>query len=74
MPLEWRAGMPHCGGTENFTRPASKPHHYWHKDCRKYFTATTGTCMHGTKKPLQDWIYSIYTVMTARKGVSAMQF
>ena len=64
---------PHCGGIENISKPPSKPRHYWHKDCRKQFTVTTKTCMHATKRPLQDWIYAIYTVMTARKGVSAMQ-
>ncbi len=64
---------PHCGGMDNITRPASKPHHYWHRDCRKQFTVTTGTCLHATKRPLQDWIYAIYSVLTARKGVSAMQ-
>ena len=64
---------PHCGGVENISRSPSKPHHFWHKDCRKYFTATTKTCLHATKRPLQDWIYAIYSVMTARKGVSAMQ-
>ena len=65
---------PHCGGMDNIGKPPpSKPRHYWHKDCRKFFTATTGTCMHSTKKPLQDWIYAMYSVLTARKGVSAMQ-
>ena len=64
---------PHCGGIENITKPPSKPRHYWHKDCRKQFTVTMKTCMHATKRPLQDWIYAIYSVLTARKGVSAMQ-
>ena len=65
---------PHCGGMDNIREPApSKPRHYWHKDCRKHFTVTTRTCMHSTKRPLQDWIYAIYSVLTARKGVSAMQ-
>ena len=65
---------PHCGGLDAISKPSpSKPRHYWHGDCRKHFTATTGTCMHATKKPLQDWIYAVYSVMTARKGVSAMQ-
>ena len=65
---------PHCGGLDNVSEPSpSKPHHYWHGDCRKHFTATTKTCMHSTKRPLQDWIYAVYSVMTARKGVSAMQ-
>ena len=34
---------------------------------------TTKTVMHATKIPLRDWIYAIYSLMTARKGVSAMQ-
>ena len=29
--------------------------------------------MHPTKRPLQDWIFAIYSVLTARKGVSALQ-
>ena len=64
---------PHCGGVENISQPPSKPHTYWHRDCRKHFTVTTKTCLHATKRPLQDWIFTIYSVMTARKGVSAMQ-
>ena len=65
---------PHCGGIEDIKAPApSKPTSYWHKACRKSFTVTTGTCLHSTKKPLQDWIYAFYAVLTGRKGVSAMQ-
>ena len=65
---------PHCGGVEGIKPSGStKPNHYWHKDCRKDFTVTTGTCLHSTKKPLQDWIYTFYAVLTGRKGVSAMQ-
>ena len=64
---------PHCGGVDNISQPPSKPHHYWHKDCRKQFTVTTKTCMHATKRPLQDWIFVIYSVLTARKGISALQ-
>lgn len=64
---------PHCGGIENITRPPSKPTQYWHKDCRKQFTVTTGTVMHSTRTPLRNWIVVIYSVLTARKGVSAMQ-
>ena len=65
---------PHCGSLDDIkTPPPSKPHAYWCKGCRKHFTVTTGTCMHSTKKPLQDWIFAIYSMLTARKGVSAMQ-
>ena len=64
---------PRCKSKENVSASESKPHHYWHKACRRYFTVTTGTSLHSSKRPLQDWIYAIYSVMTARKGVSAMQ-
>ncbi len=64
---------PHCGATDKISRPASKPNAYWCGSCRKQFTVTTGTIMHATKTPLQNWIVAIYSVMTARKGVSAMQ-
>ena len=65
---------PHCGSVDEIRMPPpSKPQAYWCKACRDHFTVTTGTCLHSTKKPLQDWIFAIYSVMTARKGVSAMQ-
>ena len=65
---------PHCGEAEKIGHPPkSKPHHYWCRSCRKHFTATTGTVMHSRRRPLQDWMYTIYSVITGRKGVSAMQ-
>ena len=63
---------PHCGGMDRVVADP-RPRHHRCKDCRKRFTATTGTCMHSTKKPLQDWVFAIYSVLTARKGISAMQ-
>ena len=62
-----------CGETERISKPKSKPNTYWCGECRKQFTVTTGTILHATKTPLQNWIVAIYSVMTARKGVSAMQ-
>lgn len=63
---------PHCGGMDRIVADP-RIRHYRCKDCRKRFTATTGTCMHSTKKPLRDWVFAIYSVLTARKGISAMQ-
>ncbi len=63
----------HCGGTEKIGPAKTKAHAWWCGECRKYFTVTTGTIMHATKTPLQNWIVAIHSVMTARKGVSAMQ-
>ena len=64
---------PHCGGTENVSRSPSKDFTYWHKDCRDYFTVKTGSVLHSSKTPTQNWIVTIYLVLTARKSVSAMQ-
>ena len=64
---------PHCGGVEDVSRSPSKPFAYWHKDCRKYFTVKTGTVLHSSKTPTQNWIVTIYLVLTARKSVSTMQ-
>ena len=73
--VRWPEGpvCPHCGGVENITQPPSKPNTYWHKACKKQFTVTTKTVMHATKTPLQNWIVALYSVVTARKGVSALQ-
>lgn len=73
--IRWK-GQPkcaHCKGTNVSAPPPSKPHHYWCKPCRKHFTATTNTIMHSRKSSLQNWVIAIYSVMTARKSVSAMQ-
>ncbi|SMN02301.1 ISSpo3, transposase [uncultured Candidatus Thioglobus sp.] len=63
----------HCGGIDNISKPKSKKHTYWHKDCRKQFTVKTNTIMHASKIPTQKWAIAIYTVLTARKGVSSLQ-
>jgi len=62
-----------CGETKNVSCPESEPNMYWRGKCRKHFTVTTGTILHATKTPLQNWIIAICRVMTARKGVSASQ-
>ena len=64
---------PHCGSQDDISRPESKPDYYWCKACRVQFNVKTNTPLHATKKPLQEWIYVIYSVLTCRKGVSAMQ-
>ena len=68
-----RPVCPHCGGFENVSQPKSKKYTYWHKDCRKQFTVKTGTVMHSSKTSTQNWLIAMYMVLTARKGVSAMQ-
>ena len=62
-----------CGETERIIKLKSKPNTYWCGECRTQFSLTTGTIMYATKTSLWNWIVAIYSVMTARKGVSAIQ-
>lgn len=43
------------------------------RSCRKDFTVRIGTVMQKTKIPLKKWIYAMYLVCTARKGISSLQ-
>ena len=64
---------PHCQGQDSISPAQSKRFTYWHKNCRKHFTVKTGTVMHSSKTTTQNWIVALYYVLTARKGISAIQ-
>ena len=42
-------------------------------DCRKKFTVRTGTVFERSHIPLDKWLYAMYLLETARKGVSSLQ-
>ena len=46
---------------------------YQCKDCRDTFTIQTGTVFEKSKVSLRKWLYAIYLLQTARKGVSSLQ-
>ena len=46
---------------------------YQCKDCRDTFTVQTGTVFEKSKVPLRKWLYAVYLLQTARKGVSSLQ-
>lgn len=41
--------------------------------CKKGFTVRTGTVFERSHIPLHKWLYAIYQVVTARKGISSVQ-
>jgi transposase-like protein len=41
--------------------------------CKLDFTVRTGTIFERSHVPLHKWLYSIYLLVTARKGISSMQ-
>lgn len=50
-----------------------KPGYYRCLACEFDFTVRTGTVMERSKIPLHKWLYSMYLLVTARKGISSLQ-
>ena len=46
---------------------------YQCKDCRKTFTIKTGSVFEDSKIELKKWLYAVYLLQTARKGISSLQ-
>ena len=63
-----------CGSTDKISPNKKRFGDYWCGYCRQYFTARTGTPLeHSRVRDPRKWIFASYMLMTARKGVSAMQ-
>lgn len=77
--LIWPDGpvCPHCGGTEKAYKIAANPskrvrHGLWKcGHCRKQFTVRVGTIFEDSKLPMRHWVWIIYHMCSAKKGVSA---
>ncbi len=69
----WPNGVdcPHCGECENIT--PRKKGFYRCNSCKQDFTVRTGTIFERSHVPLHKWLYAMYLLMTARKGVSSLQ-
>src|SRR3954462_12988157 len=69
----WPNGVryPHCGLGERIT--TRKDGFYRCNQCKEDFTVRTGTIFERSHVPLHKWIYAMYLVVTARKGISSMQ-
>lgn len=62
---------PVCGLGERIT--TRKGGFYRCNQCKEDFTVRTGTIFERSHIPLHKWIYAMYLVVTARKGISSMQ-
>src|SRR5450432_1252650 len=62
---------PVCGLGDRLT--ARKDGFYRCNQCPETFTVRTGTIFERSHVPLHKWIYSMYLLVTARKGISSMQ-
>ncbi len=78
--IRWKDGVtcPHCG-SKDVTRLKSDKNKKTRdgviqcNHCRKQFTVTTNTVMHGSHITLRQWVQAFYSVCTHKKGVSALQ-
>ena len=62
---------PSCQEAKRIT--ARKDGFYRCNACKADFTCRTGTIFERSHIPLNKWIYAMYLLMTARKGVSSLQ-
>ena len=65
---------PHCGCYGRITVRGGQRRGYFRcRDCTKEFTVRTGTIFERSHVPLNKWMYAMYMVVTARKGISSLQ-
>jgi transposase-like protein len=62
---------PVCSSGERIT--VRKDGYYRCNACKEDFTVRTGTIFERSHVPLHKWVYAMYLLVTARKGVSSMQ-
>lgn len=62
---------PVCGKGERIT--TRKGGFYRCNACQEDFTVRTGTIFERSHIPLNKWIYAMYMLVTARKGISSLQ-
>lgn len=64
------AVCPHCHESARIT--PRKAGFYRCNACKQDFTVRTGTIFERSHIPLHKWIYAMYLLMTARKGISSL--
>ena len=68
---------PDCGGRERVSALGAcatrKPGYYRCAACAFDFTVRTNTIFERSHVPLHKWLYAMYLLVTARKGISSMQ-
>ena len=71
--LLWPNGVkcPDCRSGERIT--VRKAGYYRCNACKLTFTVRTRTIFERSHVPLHKWVYAMYLMVTARKGISSMQ-
>jgi transposase-like protein len=66
---------PYCACDKSYRLNVAriKRRRYKCAECRKQFTVSVGTIFEGSHMPFGKWLYVIYKMCVAKKGVSALQ-
>ena len=66
---------PRCGGANKQYKQKRgyTEGYYLCYHCKKVYTVRTGTIFERSHVPLDKWLFAIYQVVTARKGISSLQ-
>ena len=65
---------PHCDCSDKITiRRGKRVGYYRCRSCKVEFTVRTRTIFERSHVPLNKWLYTIYLLVTARKGISSLQ-
>ena len=67
-----RPACPFCGDKERIQKRLAKGY-YRCLACKKDFTVRTGTVFARSHVALHKWLYAMYLLATARKGISSLQ-
>lgn len=69
----WPDG-PHCPVCANSERITTRENGFYRCNaCKEDFTVRTGTIFERSHVPLHKWLYAMYLLVTARKGISSLQ-
>ena len=73
--IRWKGcvNCPDCKSKNIYIRTGKREGNYDCRDCRRVFNVRTCTIFEGSHIKLHKWIYAIYILMAARKGISSMQ-
>nr|VFJ78694.1 MAG: Transposase [Candidatus Kentron sp. FW] len=64
---------PYCESDNTRRMTRDNGEYVWCRNCDKQFTVRTGTIMHRSHIDLRKWLFAMYIIVTARKGISSLQ-
>ncbi len=70
--MEQQSVCPHCNKSDR-VQVRKVVGYFRCLACKEDFTVRTGTIFERSHIPLDKWLYAMYLISTARKGISSMQ-